>query len=75
MKTISASECSTRCAVLIREVHSTREPVLSTKRGRPFARFVPAGKPVEFTGSLKGIFKIIGDIESPAEPPEAWEYD
>jgi hypothetical protein len=61
--------------VLIKEVHSTREPVLSTKRGKPFARFVPAGKPVEFTGSLKGIFKIIGDIESPAEPPEAWEYD
>jgi antitoxin (DNA-binding transcriptional repressor) of toxin-antitoxin stability system len=74
MKTISASEFKT-LVPLIREVHSTRKPVLSTKRGKPFARFVPAGKPVEFTGSLKGIFKIIGDIESPAEPPEAWKYD
>jgi len=63
MKTVSASEFKTCCAVLIREVHSTREPVLRAKRGKPFARFVPAGKPVEFTG----IFKIIGDIESPAE--------
>jgi antitoxin (DNA-binding transcriptional repressor) of toxin-antitoxin stability system len=52
MKTISESECKTRCAVLIREVHSTREPALISKRGKPFARFVPAGKPVEFTGSL-----------------------
>jgi len=73
MKTISASELKTRCAPLIREVYSTREPVLITKRGKPVARLVPAGKPVKFIGSLKGIFKIVGDIESPVKAPEAWE--
>src|SRR5258708_20267634 len=73
MKTISASELKTRCAALIREVYSTREPVLITKRGKPVARLVPAGKPVKFMRSLKGIFKIVGDIESPLNPPESWE--
>jgi len=28
-----------------------------------------------FLGRLKGMIKILGDIESPVEPPEAWEYD
>jgi hypothetical protein len=36
---------------------------------------VAAGKPDKFIGSLKGTFKIVGDIESPVAPPEAWEYD
>jgi len=75
MRTISASEFKARCAVLLKEVHSTREPVLITKRGKPVARLVPAGKPGKFIGRLKGIFKIVGDIESPVDPPEAWEYD
>jgi hypothetical protein len=29
----------------------------------------------EFIGRLKGIVRIVGDIESPVVPPEAWEYD
>jgi hypothetical protein len=29
--------------------------------------------PEEFLGHLKGVVKILGDIESPIEPPEAWE--
>ena len=28
-----------------------------------------------FVGRLKGMINILGDIESPVEPPEAWEYD
>jgi len=24
-------------------------------------------------GRLKGIIRIVGDIESPVEPPEAWD--
>jgi prevent-host-death family protein len=75
MKTISVSEFKTRCLAVVAEVHSTREPVLITKRGKPFLRLVPAGKPGKFIGRLKGVFKIVGDIESPVYPPEAWEYD
>jgi prevent-host-death family protein len=75
MKTISASEFRARCLAVVEEVNSTREPVLITKRGRPVARLVAAGKPRKFIGRLKGVFEIVGDIESPVDPPEAWEFD
>jgi prevent-host-death family protein len=75
MKTISASEFKTHCFALVDEVRSTREPVLITKRGKPVARPVPTGKPAKFIGRLEGVFKIVGDIESPVYPHEAWEYD
>ena len=75
MKTISVSELRARCLAVVDEVHSTREPVLITKRGKPVARLVPAGRPQKFIGRLKGVIKIVGDIESPIVPPEAWEYD
>jgi hypothetical protein len=34
-----------------------------------------SGPNKEFMDSLKGIIKIVGNIESPVAPPEAWEYD
>jgi prevent-host-death family protein len=75
MKTISATEFKTRCLAVVEEVNSMREPVLITKRGKPVARLVAAGKPRKFIGRLKGIFEVVGDIESPVVPPQAWEYD
>jgi prevent-host-death family protein len=75
MRAISSSEFKRHCLAVVDEVHSTREPVVVTRRGKPVARLVPAGKPGKFIGRLKGMFKIVGDIESPADPPEAWEYD
>jgi len=74
MKSIPAGEFKARCLTLMEDVRSTREPVLITKRGKPVAKLVPvedAGP--EFIGRLKGIIEIVGDIESPVEPPEAWE--
>jgi prevent-host-death family protein len=41
---LSASEFKKRCASVVTEVHSTREPVLITKFGKPIARLVPAGR-------------------------------
>jgi prevent-host-death family protein len=75
MKTMSASEFRMRCFAVLREVHSTRAPVLITKRGKPVARLVAAGKPGKFIGRLKGKIKIVGEILSPIVPPEDWEYD
>jgi prevent-host-death family protein len=74
MKTIAAAQFKARCLTLMDDVESTREPLVITKRGRPVAKLVPAenGKD-DFIGSLKGVFKIAGDIESPAVPPEDWE--
>jgi len=76
MKKIAAGEFKARCLTLMDEVQDTREPVLITKRGKPVAKLVPAqDSDREFIGRLKGIVQIVGDIESPIEPPQAWESD
>jgi prevent-host-death family protein len=74
MRTIAAGEFKARCLTLMDEVRNTREPVLVTKRGKPVAKLVPAeNESREFLGRLEGIIRIVGDIESPVEPPEAWD--
>jgi prevent-host-death family protein len=74
MKTIGAGEFKARCLTLMEDVRSTREPLVITKRGKPVAKLVPVdnGKD-DFIGRLKGVMKIVGDIESPVVPPEDWE--
>ena len=72
MKTISAAEFKARCLTLMDDVSSTRETIMITKRGKPVAKLVPAGKEQqEFIGRLKGIIEIVGDLD--ADPAEAWE--
>jgi prevent-host-death family protein len=75
VKTVSATEFKNRSLALLREVHQLRQTVLITKRGKPVARLAPAGRAPGFIGRLKGIIKIVGDIESPVDSPDAWEYD
>ncbi len=73
MKTIGAGEFKARCLTLMEDVRSTREPLVITKRGKPVAKLVPADdEEREFIGRLKGVFRVMGDIESPIEP-DAWE--
>lgn len=72
MRTISAAEFKSRCLTLMDDVNSTRETLVITKRGKPVAKLVPAGKePPEFIGRLKGVIEIVGDLDP--DPPEAWE--
>jgi prevent-host-death family protein len=74
MKTIAAGEFKARCLTLMEDVRSTREPLVITKRGKPVAKLVPADDAErEFIGRLEGVIRIVGDVESPVEPPEAWE--
>jgi prevent-host-death family protein len=74
MKKIPAGEFKARCLALMDNVEKTREPILITKRGKVVAKLVPGEEcHREFLGRLEGIVKIVGDIESPIEPPEAWE--
>ena len=74
MRTMGAGEFKARCLKVMDQVRATREPVVITKRGRPVAKLVPADKPRDdIFGCLKGVFKIVGDIESPAVEPEEWE--
>jgi prevent-host-death family protein len=74
MKTMAAGEFKAKCLKVMDRVNATREPVIITKKGRPVAKLVPADPiPKDSLGSLVGIIEIVGDIESPVEPPEAWE--
>jgi prevent-host-death family protein len=74
MMTIQAAEFKARCLAIMEQVRATKEPVLITKRGRPVAKLLPAqGSSDDFIGRLEGVIKIVGDIESPIEPPESWE--
>jgi len=74
MRKISAATFKTHCLSIMEDVHSTRHPVLITKRGHPVAKLVPVetGRD-DFIGRLEGVVKVVGDVESPIEPLEAWE--
>ncbi len=72
MKKIAAGEFKARCLALMEDVRSTREPLVITKRGKPVAKLVPADDDEpDFIGRLKGVFHVVGDIESPI--PDEWE--
>jgi prevent-host-death family protein len=74
MKTIAAGKFKARCLAVMDDVQRSREPIVITKRGKAVAKLVPADAPKrKFLGRLEGIVHIVGDIESPIEPPEAWE--
>jgi len=71
MKKIAAGEFKAKCLALMEDVRSTRQPIIITKRGKPIAKLVPAEtEKDEWIGRLKGVIKIVGDIESPIE---GWE--
>jgi prevent-host-death family protein len=72
MKTIAAGEFKARCLTLMEDVRSTREPLTITKRGKPVAKLVPVAENTkdDFIGRLEGVFRIVGDIESPID---GWE--
>ncbi|HEX3818734.1 MAG TPA: type II toxin-antitoxin system prevent-host-death family antitoxin [Candidatus Sulfotelmatobacter sp.] len=74
MKKIAAAVFKAQCLTLMEDVRSTREPIVITKRGKPVAKLVPIeGERDDFIGRLKGQFEIVGDLESPLDPPEVWE--
>jgi hypothetical protein len=62
-----------QCLKVREQVRTTREPVLIIKRGQPLAELVPAEKtPMISIGRPEGIVTLVGDIESPIVPLEAW---
>ena len=75
MRKMAAGKFKAHCLSVMEEVRRKREPVVITKRGKPVAKLVPVEEDnqEEFLGRLQGIVKIVGDIESPMEPLEAWE--
>ncbi|HEU5335618.1 MAG TPA: type II toxin-antitoxin system Phd/YefM family antitoxin [Terriglobales bacterium] len=74
MKTVTATEFRARCGKLIAEVQDTGTPLTITKRGQPVAKLIRAHpRRVRLFGCLKGVLKVVGDIESPVVPAEDWE--
>jgi len=74
MKRISLAEFRRRCLEVVDIIAATCEPVVITKNGKPIAKLVPAGRPMQdFFGCLAGTIEVAGDIESPLQPAEDWE--
>ena len=53
----------------------TKSQIAGKKRKPPAKRVQAENVKADFIGRLKGVIRIVGDIESPVVPPEAWEYD
>ena len=56
------------------EVNETGQEILITKHGRPVSRLVPArnSKPTMW-GRYRDAVRIVGDVLSPVEAPDAWD--
>jgi prevent-host-death family protein len=73
MKQMAAGKFKACCLAVMDDVNATGEPVLITKRGVPVAKIVPvSSKKRDLFGFMAGQFEIVGDIESPTVPLEAW---
>ena len=77
MRSINASEFKARCLALLDHVHASRESITILKRGRPVAQLSPPLLPEEGypQDELRGSVQVLGDSESPALPPSAWEAE
>jgi prevent-host-death family protein len=55
-------------------IHSHR-PILISDKGKFLVKIVPvaSSEQASWLGCMRGTGKIIGDIISPAEEPDAWE--
>lgn len=75
MRSINATEFKAKCLALLDEVAETGEHLLILKHGKPVAEVVPPVSRDERPPqeSLAGSVEILGDIISPAVPPEHWE--
>jgi prevent-host-death family protein len=71
MKRVRAGVFKARCSKVVEQVRMTREAVVISKRGRPVAELAPVGiREKDIFGRLRGLMKIVGDIESPVVSPD-----
>jgi prevent-host-death family protein len=73
MRKMTAKSFKAKCLKVIDEVHSKRETVIITKRGKPVAKLAPVDAEAdEIYGFLAGKGRIVGDVTSPAFSLEEW---
>ncbi len=71
---MGASAFKARCLTIMKDIQTTGEPVVVTKRGTPMVKVVPVEtKKSDLFGFMAGEFKVIGDIELPVVPIKQWE--
>jgi antitoxin (DNA-binding transcriptional repressor) of toxin-antitoxin stability system len=75
MKRVTVAQFGRRYLKILDAMSLSREPVLITKKGKPIAKLVcpDAQTSDDIFGCMRDEMKIVGDIESPAIPPEDWE--
>jgi prevent-host-death family protein len=72
MKQMAASTFKAKCLAVLRQVRTTGEPVVVTRRGKPdvkLTRIEPEND--DIFGFMRGKIKVVGDIESPI--PVEWK--
>lgn len=83
MRTMAAGEFKAKCLGVMTEVNSTGQPVLVTKRGKPFARvlpvegYTPHESPESIFGCLRGFLASedgLDDLVNPIIPREKWDH-
>jgi len=76
MKEVAISEFKAKCLALLEQVRRTRKPIRVTRFGKPVAEIVPPSAVMDrdaWIASMKGSFKIVGDIIEPASDADEWE--
>jgi prevent-host-death family protein len=75
MKEITITEFRTKCSAILSRVQRTKKPIRITRRGKAIAEILPLDsfRDRNWTGSMKGKMKILGDIVSPACDESDWE--
>lgn len=72
-KKMAAGYFKTHCLAVMDEVHSKRQSVVITKRGKPIAKLVPLSDDLDdIFDFMAGKGSITGDVVSPAFSPEEW---
>jgi antitoxin (DNA-binding transcriptional repressor) of toxin-antitoxin stability system len=79
MRTMAIGEFKAKCLGVMAEMNVTGQPVLVTKRGKPFARVslpeeqAPQESPESIFGFMRGMGTITGDIVSSEYTDEEWD--
>jgi antitoxin (DNA-binding transcriptional repressor) of toxin-antitoxin stability system len=76
---MAIGEFKAKCLGVMAEMNVTGQPVLVTKRGKPFARVslpeeqAPQESPESIFGFMRGMGTITGDIVSSEYTDEEWD--
>jgi prevent-host-death family protein len=74
-KIMAITEAKAHLLAVVTELEAKRQPVLLTRNGRNVARLIPIEEEDPLAIYKFGGGRIVGDIDSPANDADDWEYD